>query len=92
MVDNSHKIPKKQWRRWSEDQRALFNGVYEDILAVGSDAWLHPVTVQRKLSADEFNTIAWNAAWTAAHLLKGERTGEVQTIHEGEVIAVKKVA
>lgn len=92
MVCNSHKVNAKQWRKWNAKQRTLFNGVYEDIKKIGSDLFLHPTTVQRKISPKEFDTLAWNAAWTAASIAEGQTTEEVHTINDdGEVIAVNKV-
>jgi len=90
-IKNVHKVAASQWRKWSQQQRALFNGVYEDIINIGPDLFLNPVTVQRKLTAEEFGVIAWNAAWTAVHILKNEFTTEVTTLHRGKVIAVDKI-
>jgi hypothetical protein len=91
MVENKFKVPQKTWREWGAEQRKLFNGTYDDILSVGTALFLHPVTVQRKLSDDEFRTIAWNAAWTAAMMLRGMATTYVETVHEGRTIAVDVV-
>ncbi len=91
MVKNTHGVDDQQWRTWNTEQRELFNGVYEDIINVGPALFLHPVTIQRKLSDEEFGTIAHNAAWTAAFILSGRATGEMTTIHEGRVIAVDAV-
>ena len=90
-VPNRHRVDRSQWEKWNAEQRALFNGTFEDIGRVGPGLFLHPVTHQRKLSAEEFETIRWNAAWTAAHVLVGLFTREVVTIHEGRVIAVDTV-
>lgn len=91
MVENTHQVDAKQWQEWTEEQRNLYNGVYEDIINVGSDLFLHPITIQRKLCDEEFGTIAHNAAWTAAHTLEGMATGEMVSLHEGRVIAVDAV-
>ncbi len=88
MVENTHRVDAKQWRHWTEEQRKLFNGVYEDIVNIGSTLFLSPITIQRNLTDAEFTVIAWNAAWTAAHILKGERTEQMTTLHKGRPIDV----
>lgn len=81
-MKNPHKVSAEQWRKWNKKQRKLFNAVYEDIVNIGVDLFLSPVTTQRKLSDKEFKVIAWNAAWTAAHMLKGKRTSRIVTYHD----------
>ena len=81
-MKNLHKVPAKQWRKWSKKQRKLFNRVYEDIRNIGADLFLSPVTIQRNISDKEFKVIAWNAAWTAAHMLESKRTSHMITYHD----------
>lgn len=81
-MKNPHKVPAKQWRNWNKKQRKLFNRVYEDIVNVGAELFLSPVTVQRNISDKEFEVIAWNAAWTAAHVLEVKRTSSVIVYHD----------
>lgn len=64
MTENTHKVYAKQWAKWTEAQRVLFNMVYEDIQAMGS------VFVPFKLSPHDFNVLAWNSAFVAASNLK----------------------
>lgn len=92
MTMNDHNVDSPQWEKWTDEQRAHFNGVYEDIIRVNSRLFLHPITIQRKLSDEEFMTIAWNAAWTAACVLAGERTDEVVTVLDDNIISVDRVA
>lgn len=66
MTENKHKVAKTQWRKWSGSQRAMFNSLYEDIMQMGTGLFVHPDTVERKISDAEFSTIAWNAAFLAA--------------------------
>jgi Fe-S cluster biosynthesis and repair protein YggX len=81
MTKNENRVPRKQWAEWNERQRALFNHTYTDIMHIGRAQFLHPMTVARKLSAYEFKTIAWNAAWVAADQLKSKGVlSEVVTI------------
>jgi hypothetical protein len=91
MTMNDHDVDSPQWEKWTEQQRAHFNGVYEDIKRVGSSLFLHPITNQRKLTDEEFDTIAWNAAWTAAHMLIGEITEEMFTMLDDQIISVDRV-
>lgn len=95
MTKNIHNVQAKAWQKWNEQQRALFNGTYEDIQNVGCEMFVHPTTIQRKLTKDEFDTIAWNAAWTAAHVLVKQLTGEVITLlseDDQRIIASVQVA
>ena len=59
----------KQWRKWDEGQRKLFNAVYKNIMEFGATTFLHPKT--EIPTPDEFRTVAWNAAWVAADNLRG---------------------
>lgn len=90
-IKNVHKVPASQWRKWNQQQRALFNGTFEDITNVGQELFLPTTTFQRHLSDEEFRIIAWNAAWTAAHILNGQFTTEMTTLYQGQVIAVDKI-
>lgn len=58
----------KQWRKWNEKQRSAFNAMFAEIRTLGPDSFLHPTTVGRQISASEFRTIAWNAAWLTTEL------------------------
>lgn len=78
---NRHRVDKKVWAKWPEHSRAVFNSLYEDIMQIGPDLFLHPKTVSRSISADEFKTIAWNAAWLAAdHVKEPGHTTNVETV------------
>lgn len=96
---NEHKVPQKQWRKWGDLARAVFNGTFADILRIGQTCFLHPDTIRRGLSPEEFSAIAWNAAWIAAEQTQnpGDITEQVITVDDprptgGEVrAAVKRV-
>jgi len=64
MVENTHKVPLKQWKKWGDLAKQVFNGVYEDIQRMGPACFCHPEA--EPVMSDHFATIAWNAAWTAA--------------------------
>ena len=67
----------KQWRKWDDGQRLLFNEVYKHIMANPPTMFLHPKT---KMSRDEFTTVAWNAAWIAAWTAGKHLRGEAVAI------------
>lgn len=67
---NTHKVPKKQWMRWNEDERIVFNDLYDQML-VNQSVFTHPRTAV--MPPDEWKTICWNAAWTAADAMKSLR-------------------
>lgn len=60
---NKYRVPVKQWRRWDERARAVFNGVFQE-MKDNQYNFLHPK--QDLLSAQKWRTVAWNAAWIAA--------------------------
>lgn len=64
MAKNSHKVPKKQWRRWSPVAQGTFNRVYRLMSQV--NMYLHPKAPKPKFS--HWQTVRWNAAWTAAQV------------------------
>lgn len=60
---NEHKVAKEQWDCWAIGSQAVFNSVYQQMTRTPR-VFLHPAT--GPLPYSEWNTIAWNAAWTAA--------------------------
>lgn len=83
MVSNVNHVPLRQWRRWSDQQRAIFNGVHADLTHMGQSCFLHPETVGRQLSTAEYDTICWNAAWIAA-----DQAGSPGLISEIETVNI----
>lgn len=67
---NAHKVPKKQWNRWNEDERIVFNELYDQMVQ-NQSVFTHPQTPE--MPQDQWTTICWNAAWTAADAMKGLR-------------------
>ncbi len=63
-VGNKHKVPKKQWNKWSNHAKRVFNDVYMALriskqpLLIGPFAPLRPVR--------EWQVLRWNVAWEAA--------------------------
>lgn len=69
---NVHKVPKKQWRKWSETARKVFNEVYYTLRH--NTGVLFPPTAQN-LSRQAIKVIAWNTAWIAADAANSKPKG-----------------
>ena len=82
MVENVHSVPKKVWQKWTGKQKEIFNNLFDEFSRVGPECLLHPQTVAKGISGEEYSTIAWNAAWLAAHVYRNEFTSEVITVDE----------
>ncbi len=65
--ENIHNVPKRQWRKWRRYQKELFNDTYKAILSM-RHVFFHPKTP--KMNEEQFEVVAWNAAHTAASVLK----------------------
>ncbi len=59
---NVQKVPAKQWRRWSEQARRIFNAVFAEM--ADQKLFLHPKA--RAVPRALWRTTRWNAAWVAA--------------------------
>lgn len=61
-TENINNVPKRQWRKWNQQSRYIFNNVY------GQMAYQHAVKHPQmdNMYDDYWNTIRWNAAWLAA--------------------------
>jgi hypothetical protein len=70
---NSYRVPKKQWAKWSEQARSVFNTVYSAMVA-NQDLFMHPKA--KKLAIEHWNTPSWNAAWTAADAVDAYKAKE----------------
>ena len=57
---------------WTSEQRRVFRHVEKEIKRLNY-LLLHPKTVERALTRAEISTIAWNAAWTAAEAVAGQK-------------------
>jgi len=60
---NLYRVPKKQWRKWSDLARKVFNATY-NFMMDNTKVMIHPKSPMPK--PVHFKTIAWNAAWIAA--------------------------
>jgi hypothetical protein len=70
MTANVYRVPKRQWRKWAEVERAVFNGVLGSV----RDGWdvLFPASMQ-SVPRQARRVAAWNTAWIAADALRGQR-------------------
>jgi len=64
---NVHKVPAKQWRRWGDRARRVFNAVYSSM----SDQQLFAHPKAEKIRPAFWKTTRWNAAWIAADAAEG---------------------
>lgn len=69
-VRNTHRVQKKQWAKWSERARGVFNAVYATM--ADQLLFLHPEGTQNR--GEHWKTTRWNAAWVAADAVDGFET------------------
>lgn len=62
-VKNAWKVPLKQWRKWSQRGRMVFNYTFA-VMRPSQTVMTHPKAP--KLPKPQWQTVAWNAAWIAA--------------------------
>lgn len=60
---NRHKVPKRQWKKWTGLQQLVFNDMYETLLN-DQEMFLHPKADPSR--QEYWKTTAWNTAWLAA--------------------------
>lgn len=64
MAKNTHKVSKRQWRRWDSNSQAMFNRMW---------SYVHP-SVLKMLGANiplkELRVLRWNICFTAACVMK----------------------
>lgn len=68
---NVHKVPVKQWNKWSVQQRILFNGLHSFMLE-NSDVVINPAHVE-KMGKSVWEIISWNAAWMATDFVPNKQ-------------------
>jgi hypothetical protein len=67
-VKNKHKVPVKQWNKWSNLARRVFNDMYYSLRPSMQFAFLHPDAKASPL--EHWQTTRWNVAWSAAEAIK----------------------
>lgn len=61
---NRYKVPKRQWRKWDERARNVFNTLYATMIA---DQRIYNAAPNAPaLPRAAWRTVAWNAAFVAA--------------------------
>lgn len=68
-MKNKHKVPLKQWNKWSNHARRVFNTMMYSLRPSIQHIFLHPDAPVSKL--EHWNTTRYNVAWTAAEAVKG---------------------
>lgn len=63
-VRNRYEVPKRQWGRWSNLARSVFNKVYSDMRPSTQLLYTHPDAAPMPLR--HWETLRWNAAYIAA--------------------------
>lgn len=66
MTQNTHKVSAKQWRRWHDDARQVFNQVYPQLFDGYTTGTLLPPSLAVVIGPKAARVIAWNSAWLAA--------------------------
>lgn len=93
-VPNVHKVPTKQWRRWSDEAKTAFNELYS-LGERNQEIFRHPK--QPTMLDDHWKTVSWNFAWLAADAVDGATLfcsgGTVLDVDQetGETVRVHKV-
>lgn len=60
--DNINRVPRRQWRKWNQQSRFIFNQVYNRMAY--QETIKHPI--MSLVRPELWDTIRWNAAWLAA--------------------------
>lgn len=61
-TQNVYSVPNRQWRKWNQQARFIFNHVYNQ--TEYQDTVKHPN--QTRMPSHHWDTIRWNTAWLAA--------------------------
>lgn len=73
-VENTFKVPKKQWGKWKgEAPRVAFNRLY-GFMIDNPDLFDHPKAPVKPqdMESEHWKTVAWNAAWIAADIVQND--------------------
>jgi hypothetical protein len=69
-VVNRYKVPGKQWRKWSNAAKGMFNTLYAAMRPSRQWVFMHPKsTIMQK---ELWETTRWNVAWSAADAVDGQ--------------------
>ncbi len=77
-VANKFKVPKKQWDKWSNQARSVFNKLYDAMRPTMQWVFSHPEMLP--LPKEHWGTLRWNAAWEAACIVNGSAPGRLMGV------------
>lgn len=66
-VENRFEVPRRQWAKWSDQARSVFNDTYQ-VMMENQRLFLHPKAKAQE--AEHWKTTCWNAAWSAAEAVR----------------------
>jgi hypothetical protein len=93
-VLNKHKVPLKQWNKWSNLAKKVFNDMMESMRPSMQWAFLHPAA--QLMPKEHWGTTRWNASWEAANAANGEgglrKVVVLQELKKAKRKAPKKVS
>jgi hypothetical protein len=78
-VQNPHKVPQAQWRKWDGRARRMFNSLFS-FMMLNQNLFHHPK--QALIEEKHWETVAHNAAWTAAEAVMGRYSGDEMGVGE----------
>lgn len=70
-IPNTHRVPPKQWRKWTQAGKIAFNDVYR-CMRDNQGLFTHPKA--EIIPSRHWSTIAWNAAWYAGDAASNQST------------------
>lgn len=62
-VSNKYGVPKKQWSKWSNTAKRMFNRMFYEM----RHQWVYLHPDAPVLSREHWKTVRWNVAWIAAN-------------------------
>ncbi len=68
-VHNRFKVPLKQWNKWTNHAKNVFNKLYHEMRPSNQWAFSHPKMLP--MPKEYWDVLRWNAAFTAAHIATG---------------------
>lgn len=74
-VKNKHKVPKKQWDKWTNHARRVFNDLFYSLRPSMQFAFLHPAAIAAP--KEHWETTRWNVAWIAAEAVNDKKAGRL---------------
>lgn len=79
-VINKYGVAKKQWSKWSNAAKRMFNCMYHELRPRMQWVYTHPDTPP--LSKAQWETTRWNVAWTAANAVNRTPFTHIVTVDE----------